>query len=250
MPQTPQQRAEQAAELGRQLMNARKPKTAIQTCVLSNLEPVAEDALFEQGHKKDANGIWEWPTPVASAYMAMIEAVEAMDDADFTTKGTDKQKLMDFLTEQLGLEGCKQVLRERLKENIPDSQFEVFHGPGVTNIVLVHPPPPDPTGKTYVGEAKGGSSQPKDDQGTIKDLRGIAKKMSKSNLKSRKSLPGESAADQKKRVDDERARRRDVGDALLLALDDKTNPVTIVTVQTPSDPKKQPEVIKESKTRP
>jgi len=236
-PITPQQRAEQAADLALKAMNARKSDIAIQTCILNITEPISQEAVFAQPSLT-------WPSSKASAYFAMYDEVAKIPVAKFT-KASDKDLLLKFLTEQLGIEGAKQKIRDKLGKDIPDSDFEVFHGPHVVNVYYKDDKLPSPTGQTFVAEAKGGSSQLKGDQGTMKNLKKEAKLMSNSNFNSRKSLPGESPADQKKRVKEEKERRRDVGDDLELELASKN--VTFVTVRTPTDPSKKPKIEKEEK---
>jgi len=236
---TAQQRAQQAAQLALSMMNARKPDIAIQECILRSLDPIAGEAVFAQP-------ALSWPSTRASAYMKMLEEIDKIPKSQFKKK-TDKKLLMKFLTEQLGIEGCKFLIRQKLNKDIPDTQFQVFHGPHVVNVMVKDDQPPNPTNETFVGEAKGGSSQLKGNQGTLTNLKKEAKLMSNSNLKSQKRLPGESDAAQKQRVDDEKKRRRDTGDEIALAHAGKT--VTMITASTTDDPSKKPTLVKEARRK-
>jgi hypothetical protein len=227
-PQTAQQRAQAALLLAKTEMNNRTPQVAIQQCVLNQFEQEANNPTWQQGQ-------WnQWPTPKADMYLKMSEELKTTGGFN---KQQDKQLLDKFITEQIGIESCKYDARTSENRNIPESEFEEFHGPGVIN--LVHK---TPTGKVLAYEAKGGTSQCKGDQGTMKNLTKESKKMENSRFNSRKKLPGELAGIQKKRVAEEKKRRQKVGKDVRTAIANKN--VTFKTVRGYKDKTKKPKVEK------
>ena len=237
----PDKRAKKAMEDARKAVNARDKTIAIQECLLRHvIEPASEDPLFVG----DPSG---WPTAKAVAYDKMIDELNSLPDSDFDTP-SDKDLVRKFLTEQIGIEGAKYEMRKLAqaeKADIPEDDFRIFHGPSVVNIVAF---PTAQRKRCYAAEAKGGSSQPKGDQGTMKNLEKEAKKMKNSKYNSKKKLPNETDSDQEKRVKKERDKRVDTGFELEKQINDDN--VTFITTSTAYDEDEEkwaPSTTKEAK---
>ena len=206
----------------------RPPSLATQQCVLNIIEPASLDSAFAQLDWKT------WPSARAKAFDQMLQQLDNLTSVD----EKDRMLVAKFITEQIGIEGCKFQMRINCKENIPDSAFKVFHGPNVVNLYYI-----DSVGVTHVGEAKGGTSQLKEKQGTIPDLKRVAKKMENSKFRSQKLLPNESEAQRAKRCEEEMERRKSVGKDLRMAIADES--VEIIAVQTATKPLGTPTMMEE-----
>ena len=227
----PQDEACKIAEQALAAMAQRKPEIAIQECVVRQVEPATEGVVFADA--------WQtWPSSKARGYIAILEAV----NANTTASPADKALLGKFLTEQIGIEGCKWTIRQEAGENLPEDAFNVFHGPYVVNITAR-----DSTGKLWVGEAKGGAAQLQPGQGTRANVLKTAKKMKNNQRKSKKRLRDETDAEQESRVAEESKRRKDVGEEIedeiltnpfnsrflstSAAVDGRSNPIIIKDVK-------------------
>jgi hypothetical protein len=229
LPITPQSRAQAALLIARSAFNARKPDTAIQACTLIITEAEFANPVWQ-------GGVWNvWPSPKALMYITMAQELATLDGF---TKAKDKDLLLKFITEQIGLEGAKFQIRQALNRNIPDADFHEFHGPGVINLIYQDPAPPDGTGLLYAAEAKGETSQLKAGQGTMANLKKEAQQMRLSNFKATRRLSGESAAQLDAREAAERRRRRLQGQIVITAIAQKK--ARFLTVRAFRDPKKNP----------
>lgn len=227
----PQDEARKIAEQALQAMAQRKPEIAIQECVVRRVEPETEGVVFADA--------WQtWPSSKARGYIAILDAV----NANINATPADKALLGKFLTEQIGIEGCKWTIRQEARENLQEDAFKVFHGPYVVNMRAR-----DSTDKLWVGEAKGGAAKLQPGQGTRANVLKTAKKMKNNQRKSKKRLRGETDAEQEARVAEESKRRKDVGEEIedeiltnpfnsrflstSVAVDGRSNPIIIKDVK-------------------
>ncbi|MBK8253077.1 MAG: DUF4150 domain-containing protein [Polyangiaceae bacterium] len=154
-------------------------------------------SLLENGIQvsKKASKIPAWPSPKAQKLIDQIAAL-SKDGA-----GKHTQELRK-LAEELGNEGAKQQLRNKLGKDIADDAFKTFNGPHVVNVVYKDPA----TGIVHVLEAKGGKNAPKlgdrtakygtnkgsqVKQGTDAYLKDVAKTMANSGIKDGRNEVGQ-----------------------------------------------------------
>jgi hypothetical protein len=122
----------------------------------------------------------KWPTSRAQ------ELLKKLDELNEPPKTKEKAHQKRLLSEQLGNEAAKSFLRKKLGKDIPDEDFQTFSGAHTVNVMYKDPA----TGKVYVMEAKGGSSElgtrigkypPNEgvelEQGSAKYLEDVAKTM-------------------------------------------------------------------------
>ena len=122
----------------------------------------------------------KWPTPRAS------ELLKKLDELNEPPKTKEKAHQKRLVSEELGNEAAKSLLRKKLGKDIPDEDFKTFSGAHTVNLMYKDPA----TGKVYVMEAKGGSSElgtrigkypPNEgvelEQGSAKYLEDVAKTM-------------------------------------------------------------------------
>jgi hypothetical protein len=227
----PADTAAKAATLGMEFVSNRRPEDAVQACFLDEIDPETERFIFAQPPKT-------WPSSKAHAYFEMAAKLDQM-----VTNATDDEKkaialAKKFVTEQIGIEGCMHRMQVDSKWQI--DEFHLFYGPNVVNIFAE-----DSTGRVWVGEAKGGGSQLKGNQGTLANLKAEAKKMKNSTYKTAKYRQGETEAEQTLRSQQEQARRRQTGQTIEDAI--AAGNITFITTSTPVSMDDEPKKIKEVK---